>query len=203
MSRRANPPMPGASFSLLLVEGGDESAVSRALLPPTSTVCLWVARGRSDLPRLARLASLDPNFRFARRVAILLDTEEAISDAIAIAAAAYGALGSAAFPAHAMFSSDPVPIGVFVAPDGVSPGSIETLCRAAVTDVAVAACVDALVACGGTRQPTQALRDKAWMQAYLAMRKEPCRFHEAFGNPPAVEPGHAVFGPLRAFLAQL
>ena len=133
----------------------------------------------------------------------LPDAEEAIGDAIAIAAAAYAALGSAATPAHAVFSAEPVPVGVFFSPDGASPGSIERLCRAAVTDAAVAACVDALVACSGTPQPTQALRDKAWMGACLAMRREPCRFHEAFGDPPAVDLRHAAFGPLRAFLAQL
>ena len=47
MSPRPNPPMPAQPFGLLLVEGGDEEAVCKAVVGPAwAGLCCWNAQGR-------------------------------------------------------------------------------------------------------------------------------------------------------------
>jgi hypothetical protein len=206
MSRHPNPPFPTRPFGLLLVEGGDELRVCEAVAGPATwagLVC-WRAQGRDDLPNLARLAALDPSFSHARSVGVLLDMEDDPARAQDLARQALAAVGGGhGAPVHASVVGASRRLGAFLAPDGQQLGSIETLCKQAVRNTTLARCVDALIACAATPHPTVALRDKGWLNAYLAMLPDPIRFHQALQDPQGIDPSHAAFDPLRAFLQSL
>lgn len=88
MSTRENAPLPSTPFALLIVEGGDEVSLCRALNPGSDLV-FWNARGRDNITVLAALAAKDPNIAGARSVSVLLDVEE---DAVAARSLAFEAL---------------------------------------------------------------------------------------------------------------
>jgi len=207
MSRHQNPPMPSVAFGLLLVEGGDELSVCRILAGPAwSGLCGWKADGR-DLPNLARLARNDPNFGFARSVGVVLDIENSVADAESLANDTLAALGAGGPVEHGILSGSPR-LGAFLTPDGANPGAIETLCRQAVRDASLAACVGQLITCAGAPHAAhgnpQVAEDKGWLRAYLGMLPEPdLRFHQAFGHPQGIDARHAAFGSLRAFVLAL
>jgi hypothetical protein len=208
MTRRQNPPLPETHFGLLLVEGGDERAVSQVLAANAwSQLCCWKAEGRSDLPGLAALAKLDPNFGAARSVGIVLDIESSLSSTQALVTETLKVLGASGSFVHGVLHGVPR-LGAFLVPDGVGPGSIETLCREAAKDRILAACVDQLVSCAGSPHRAhgnpRAAEDKGWLKAYLGMTSEPdLRFHQAFVHPQGIDASHPAFGPLRAFLLAL
>jgi hypothetical protein len=208
MSPRGNPDPPPHPHAVLIVEGGDERGVCEAVAGAATWagVCCRNAGGRTNLVNEAKLVANTPNFPLTRSVGLVLDIEDDPVEAYAIAARTLSVLGAAGPPVHGAVSAGPRSLGVFFAPDGASPGCIETLCRAAVRDPALAACVDALVGCAG--RPHAALKnprareDKAWLNAYLAMLPDPDqRFHQAFAL--GWDPAHAAFDPLRRFLRSL
>jgi hypothetical protein len=206
MSRRPNPPFPTAPFALILVEGGDERAVCEAVAGAGKWANLqcWCASGQTDLPTLGALAAADPNARYIRSVGVILDIEDDAIKASAIAGRTLAAFGATGTPSHGALSAGTRPLGAFLVPDGASNGSIETLCRRAVRNPTLAACVDALVSCAGSPHPNQARADKGWLKAYLSMLPDPnLRFHQSFSIPDGIDPAHAVFDPLRRFLLAL
>ncbi len=201
-----NPAFPDAPFGLLLVEGGDERAVCEAVAGPAawSRLVCWNAQGRDRLVNVAALAALSPNFQHARSVGLVLDMEDDGVAAHDIAQRALAALGATSAFAHGVLQGSSPQLGVFLSPDGVANGCIETLCRKAVSDTKLAACVDALVACAGAPHSVQAHADKGWLRAYLGMCADPnLRFHQALRAAYGVDPAHAAFDPLRAFLQSL
>ena len=205
MSQKS-PSFPVAPFGLLLVEGGDERAVCEAVAGPAtwSRLVCWNAQGRDQLVRLAAVAALDPNFQHARSVGVVLDMEDNGVVAHDIARRALAAFGGTLAPAHAVLQGSSPLLGAFLSPDGVANGCIETLCRKAVSDVKLAACVDALVVCAGAPHSVQAHADKGWLRAYLGMCADPnLRFHQALLASGGIDPAHAAFDSLRAFLQAL
>ncbi|HUE27810.1 MAG TPA: DUF3226 domain-containing protein, partial [Solirubrobacteraceae bacterium] len=115
--------------------------------------------------------------------------------------AVFGALDT---PAHGVLSGSSPRVGAFYSPDGASHGCIESLCRRAVRNAALAACVDQLVTCAGSPHALQAREDKGWLHAYLGMTADPkLRFHQAFAALDGIDPAHVAFDPLRAFLRAL
>lgn len=205
MSRHKQPLLPAAPFGLLLVEGGDERAVCQAILGPAwSGLVCRSAEGRDDLPALADVATKEPNFRFVRSVGVVMDMEGDAVDAYALASRVLSGLGVAGAPAHAAFVGSAPRVGIFLAPDGIALGCIETLCRKAVSDPKLAACVDALVACAGSPHALDARADKGWLQSYLGMCTHAgLRFHQALSPANGIDPTHAAFDPLRTFLQSL
>jgi hypothetical protein len=200
------PPFPAQPFALLLVEGGDERAVCEHVAGPSAwagIVC-WYRSGRDDLPGLARLAALDPNFSHARSIGLVLDVEDNLAAATAVAARTLAVFGAASIPTHGVLFAGPPQLGVFLSPDGASHGAIESLCRQAVRNNALAACVDQLVTCAGAPHALVARADKGWLRSYLGMTGDPSlRFHQAFTSPDGIDPAHAAFDGLRAFLRAL
>lgn len=208
MSRHQNPPMPSVGFGLLLVEGGDERAVCKVLAGTAwNGLCCWKADGREDLQNLARLAKSDLNFEHARSVGLILDVEDSIGSAQILANETLAILGSTRSFVHGVLTGSPR-LGAFLSPDGVGPGSIETLCRQAVQDSALAVCVDQLVACAGTPHNThtnsRAAEDKGWLKAYLGMTSKPdLRFDQAFTHRQGIDATHMAFASLREFILAL
>ncbi|WP_342377526.1 hypothetical protein NVS55_39495 [Myxococcus stipitatus] len=207
MSRTPNPPFPTKPFGLLLVEGGDELRLSEAVAGSTiwSGLVAWKAQGREDLPNLARLATMDPSFGYARSVGVLFDMEDDTNKAQALAQQVLQILGGppGAPAVHGAWVGQSRKLGVFIAPDGQQTGSIEKLCMQAVRSPQLAQCVNTFVACAGAPQTTQALRDKGWLSAYLSMLPSPLRFYQSLTEPQGIDPAHPAFDPLRAFLQSL
>lgn len=200
------PPFPTRPFGLLLVEGGDEQKLCEAIAGPAiwdGLVC-WKASGRADLPSLAKLATLDPSFRHARSVGVLLDMEDDPVDTGNLIQRTLAALNVTTPFVHGVFTPGAAPkVGVFVSPDGGQTGSIDGLCKQAVRDPALASCVDALVTCAGQPHTTAARGMKGWLDAYLAMLPKPVRLHQALEDTQVFDLNHTVFDPLRAFLQAL
>jgi hypothetical protein len=88
--------------------------------------------------------------------------------------------------------------GVFVLPDGVAPGMLETLCLTSVTADPAMACVDAFMACLETANVRVRNTAKARAQTFLASRggdqvgRAAQQGHWPLDSPP--------FEPLRRFL---
>lgn len=204
MGTHKNDPFPAYPFSLLLVEGGDERVVCKEVAGAAVWAGLhcWIPQGREDMPKLAQIATLDPNFAFARRIGVVMDIEESLTEAQELAARTLKHFGGVGTPVHGQMSTGARPFGVFLSPDGTSLGSVETLCRQATRDRSLASCVDALLTCAGAPHTNQARLNKGWLQAYLAMLPKPRRFHEAFSCG-AVDPSHTCFDELRRFLCAL
>nr|WP_254624171.1 DUF3226 domain-containing protein [Myxococcus sp. CA033] len=140
----------------------------------------------------------------ARSVGVLLDVEDDPASAYDLARRTMVALGGGLdVPVHGTFEGQPRKLGVFLTPDGHQPGSIEKLCKQAVRNQELARCVDALVTCAGAPQSTQALKDKGWLNAYLAMLSSPLRFYQVLQHPQGIDPAHTAFDSLRAFLQSL
>lgn len=210
MRAHSNPSMPDRPFGLLLVEGGDERAVCEAVVGPAAwaSLCCWNVQGRDKLVRVARAARLDPNFTFARSIGVVLDVENNLADALALAVNSLAIFGFASTLVHGALSAGSPRLGAFLVPDGSAHGCIETLCRCAVRDPSLATCVDALAACAGFPHASlanaQANADKGWLKAYLGMLADPTlRFHQALSTPGGIDPTHAALDPLRTFLLAL
>lgn len=207
MSLRTDPPMPSRPFGLLLAEGGDEIAVCSVLAGSAGAELYFKnVRGR-DFPNVARVVMADPNFGYARSVGIVLDIEDNLTAAQQLVSDTLQILGATIPFVHGVVSGPSPRLGAFLSPDGISPGSIETLCRQAVHDRTLAACVDQLVACAGTphgnRTNARVAEDKGWLKAYLGMLPEPdLRFHQAF-VPGGIDANHTAFDALRAFVRAL
>jgi hypothetical protein len=203
--KHTNAPIPASSkCGLLLVEGGDERAVCRALVDQATwaKVHCWQASGREDLPPLGALAARDPNFANAQSIGILLDAEDDFLAAQALAIQTVTALGGTA-SVERVFSGTPR-IGFFIAPELGVAGCIETLCKRAVRSAAISTCVDSLVACVAPAHVTVGQQDKAWLKAYSSMLDNPnLRFHQVFDDPQGIDPAHMVFDQLKKFLADL
>jgi hypothetical protein len=141
------------------------------------------------------------------RIGIVIDAETSIVAAQLLVNETLQALGFTAPFVHGTLTGTPR-IGAFLSPDGVNPGAIETLCRRAVQDASLAACVDQLVHCAGHPHSThgnpRAAEDKGWLKAYLGMLSDPSlRFHQAFMHPRGIDASHPAFAGLRAFILAL
>jgi hypothetical protein len=135
---------------------------------------------------------------------VLLDMEDAPAQAYTLVQQTLAVLGGGAVaPVHGAVTGSAPRLGAFLAPDGQQSGSIESLCRHAVRNAALARCVDAFVGCAGTPHATTALGDKGWLNAYLSMLPNPIRFYQAVQDPMGIDPGHSVFDSLRSFLCSL
>lgn len=210
MTRHLNPSFPDRPFGLLLVEGGDERRLCEAVAGPATwqgLVC-WRSEGRFDLRNTARNARNAPNFDRARSVGIVLDMEQDAAEALKLASEALEVFGNEAPPQHgALVTAGPLKLGAFLSPDGQRLGCIEHLCRQAVRNPALAACVDSLVDCAKTNHAKPQDADKAWLSAYMAMLPDPrMRLHNEEVFTPGrggIDPDHSAFNPLRRFLQSL
>ncbi|WP_233602391.1 DUF3226 domain-containing protein [Corallococcus sp. CA047B] len=191
---------------MLLVEGGDEQKLCEAVAGPSvwSGLVCWKASGRADLPNLAKLATRDPSFSYARSVGVLLDMEDSPTETTKLVQETRDALKVTLPFVHGAFVPGAAPkVGVFISPDGQQTGSIDGLCKQAVCNPSLASCVNALVACAGQPHTTVARGMKGWLDAYLAMLSKPMRLHQALEDPQVFDLKHPAFDPLRVFLQAL
>jgi hypothetical protein len=96
--------------------------------------------------------------------------------------------------------------GVFIMPDGRSPGELEDLCLAAIENDLALTCAQEFLDCVHARTGTvcpEKDTSKARLNAWLASRTDPTlRMGHAVASRD-IPPDSRVFDPIRAFLTQL
>lgn len=168
--------------------------------------------GHSKLRGFLKALARSPHFRSpvpgystpVRAMAIVLDAE---GDAAAAFAKVADALASAGLPAPAaagQVTAGVLKVGVFLVPDNVSPGMIETLCLRSVAADPAWECLDVFFRCvesnGGT---LPANIDKARAQAFLSTRPQPDLPVGLAALEGYWDFAHETFKPLIDFLRRL
>jgi len=153
----------------------------------------------------------DPAFPNVTAVAVVRDAD--LTDAASGTTAANAALdavrgalanaGLAAPPAHGVFCPGPPKTGIFIMPDGVADGALETLCVTALSTKPEYACITAFFQCMAAHgfQPKQI--DKARVHAWLASRPEPDRHIGSAARAGYWDWVNTAFDGLWNFLAQM
>ena len=211
---------PGASTikitapHLLLVEGKDEELFFRAFLeselpgeaPKFQVIPLGKGRFR---PRLQGLA-IDIRQSSVKSVGVVRDADENPAGALQSVCDALVAAGFPTPGSHGEIVGTSPRVGVFVMPDGRSPGALEALCQQSVASEPAGSCVLEYLDClkmregwgDGTERNT-AQRDKAFVHAYLASRGDPVARTGEGAKQGVWDFGHGAFGPITDFLREL
>lgn len=163
---------------LLLVEGRDEVNVFKALMKHClgggSDMQVVDAGGKDQFPRRMRAIRTAPKPSPLRSIGVVRDAN---GDARGSFRSVCGSLRNVGYeppPVHGEFSGASPPVGVFIAPDGVQPGAIETLCRRSVEGKAASACADEYMECLKNRGAMQSSNiDKSFAHAYPASMPNP------------------------------
>ena len=197
------------SDRLLLVEGKNEVNLFNALIEQRidtgAGVRIIDAGGVDKFPR--NLMAI----RTAARDRPLLRSIGVVRDADDDAAGAFGSVcdclhdtGYAPPAVHGEFSGAAPSIGVFIVPDGLEPGAMETLCRRSVEGTDAAKCVDAYLECLERHGAMKSNRpDKTFAHAWLAVTRNPvARVGEGALNG-VWDFGSSTFAPLSRFLRDL
>ncbi len=199
---------------LLLVEGQDEVNLLAALLKDVprrgaaaSAIQILAAGGRTRFRKelKALVVEVERSGRSLRAVGILRDADENPAAAFQSVSDAVRAAGLTPPPKHGQFSNDTPAVGIFIIPDGASPGAIETLCLRSVAGTRVARCVKDYIACleqdGDSR--SSASIDKTFAHAYLAAGPNPVARVGEGAQAGAWDLDHAAFAALRGFVTEL
>ncbi len=203
---------------MLLVEGKDEENLLRALItayapenPSLAGIQIRGAGGKDGFPaeleavRIAAIRHSEESDKPLHAIGILRDADH---DAAAAFQSVEGAVRRAGLkpPArHGQFSDAKPSIGIFIVPDGASPGAIESLCRRSVERTRAARCAEEYLAClaeDGSRR-SAAWTGKAFAHAYLASRPNPVARVGEGAQAGAWEFSHPAFAALRSFIAEL
>lgn len=195
---------------LLLVEGKDEVRFFNAFLahPILGITDIQVTDygGKTMLKDYLEALAQAPVGGFTNLVSLAI-ARDADTDAAAAFASVCGALTNVGLTvpgAHGQFAGANPQVGVWIVPDGGTPGMLEDLCMASVqTDLALS-CVDEFFQCVQRRAGRQPkILAKARLHVWLASQAEP---DKRLGE--AAEKGYwpwtaTVFQPLIAFLRAL
>lgn len=107
-------------------------------------------------------------------------------------------------PGHGQFSDAVPSIGVFIVPDGVEPGAIETLCRRSRENNDVAKCVEEYLSCLDEHKAMKSMNvDKSFAHAYLAAMRDPVARVGEGAQQGAWDFGSPAFAKLSEFLNEL
>ena len=171
---------------LLVVEGKDEENFFSAALDnhlKRLDIQILGIGGKTLLAANLKALIRDPNFFSVTSIAIIRDADSLpVGSQITASSAAFqsvvGALtaqgvGLTSPSNHAEFSIGPPRAGVFIMPDGVSDGMLESLCLASVVANPEMRCVEDYFACCLKAGAIPNNLPKAHAHAWLASRVEP------------------------------
>ena len=195
--------------AVLLVEGRDEQNLFTALLKSESpapvniqiVVAGGTARFRPNLLTIRRNMVRSP----IAALGIVRDANGNAARAFQSVCDAVKAAGLEPPTGHASFSTAFPSIGVFVVPDGLAPGAVETLCRRSVEGTHAARCVEQLLLCLGEEAsvPSPVNADKTFAHAYLAAGANPVARVGEGALQGAWDFGSPAFAGLKRFLREL
>ena len=199
------------SERLLLVEGPDDRHLLEALIhhwPDDAhpDIQFIVAHGasafRAKIDAIRIAAGRDG--RNLRAIGIVRDADQDAAGAWRSVRDAVASSNLQPPDRHAAFSDASPNVGIFIMPDGVSKGTLETLCRHSVADEPAAGCVERYLTCLDEHDAMSSRnRDKSFAHAYLASRRDPvARVGEA-GRQGVWNFDHPAFEALDSFLRSL
>ena len=162
----------------VLVEGRDAEEFFKALLDALSLqrhVQVQDYGGISQLRPFLKGLVAAPGFDdLVRCVAVVRDAERRAGAALQSVCDALRMVSLAVPEQAGQYADGPPRTGVFIFPDGVSPGMLEDLCLKAVEDDCATECVNEYFGCLSTREvPPSKNLQKARLQAFLASRERP------------------------------
>lgn len=167
------------SDKLLLVEGRDEvnlfCALIRRCLGDKSDIQVIEAGGKDQFLGRLKAIKIEAQTRMTfQSLGVVRDADDNPKGAFQ---SVYDHLCKAGYKppeAHRTFSIASPSVGVFIVPDGIECGSIETLCRRAVEDSDAARCVEKYLKCLAKHNAMESgSRDKSFAHAYLAATSDP------------------------------
>jgi len=200
---------------ILACEGRDDRAFVESMLAHLGIVDRRIDeyRGKSQLGRYLLGLRDSADFRTVRALGVLRDADDGPDRAWQSVTDSLRRLGlpSPAAPGQVRIGPCEIDgvertIGVFIVPDGQSPGALEELCLRAVRDDLALQCTDEFLACVVTRSGVACPQQdaaKARLNAWLASRRNPTlRLGQAIASGD-IPPDSSAFGPIRQFLQDL
>jgi hypothetical protein len=171
---------------LLIVEGRDDQLCFEAALRDhlgLTDIQIMPIGGKTLLTRNLTGLVADPDFATVGSLAVVRDADETAPGAIVPSAShsfqsVCGSLRHVNLScptAHGQFADGPPRVGIFIVPNGVDDGMLETLCLHSVSTQPEFACVDAYFQCLHGHQIVPNNLHKARAHAWLASRPEPDR----------------------------
>ena len=193
---------------LLLVEGRDEVNLFDALIrrrfgeERRSEIQVIDAGGRDRFP--GNLNAITLASRNVRAVGAVRDADDDAGGAFRSVCDHLRNAGYAPPAAHGGFSDATPAVGVFIVPDGDTPGAVETLCRRSREGDAVSGCVEGYMSCLHEHEAMRSgNRDKTFAHAYLAATDDPVARVGEGALQGAWDFDSDAFADLAAFLRQL
>lgn len=167
---------------LLLVEGKDEVNFFSALLE----LCVTDPRVRSKIQvidaggkykfrnRFSAICEASRGKHDVKAIGIVRDADLSAKSAFESVADSVKYVGFDPPSNHGEYSDNTPSIGIFVSPDGLANGAIETLCRLSVEKTAVSKCIHNYLDCLEDNNSFLSNdRDKSFIHAYLAACADP------------------------------
>ena len=197
------------SDSLLLVEGRDEvnlfDALMKHSLAAEPRIQVIDAGGKDRFSkRLQAIQTAAQAHPTLRSVGVVRDADDDAGGAFRSVCGQLRNVGYEPPQVHGHFSDAAPSIGVFIVPDGVEPGAIETLCRRSRAGEDVARCVDEFLSCLDDHEAMKSTNvDKSFAHAYLAAMEDPVARVGEGARQGAWEFGSPAFSELSEFLREL
>jgi hypothetical protein len=171
---------------LLVVEGRDEEMFFAAALRDhlgLTDLQIMPIGGKTLLTQNLMILVRDVNFSTVRSLGVLRDADLTAPGATRTSAAqafqsVCGSLQHVGLPcptAHGQFAAGPPRVGIFIVPNGVDDGMLETLCLMSVASLPEFPCVDDYFQCLQGHGAVPNNLHKARAHAWLASRLEPDR----------------------------
>jgi hypothetical protein len=173
---------------LLIVEGRDEEEFFKAALRDHlghTDIQVMPIGGKTSLTDNLLALVGDAKFTTVLSLAVIRDADAPIGEVpiigamVSEAAKAFQSVSSSLrhvrlpSPAsHGQFAAGPPRVGIFIVPNGIDDGMLETLCLRAVSTLPEFACLDAYFQCLQGHQIVPNNLDKARAHAWLASRPE-------------------------------
>ena len=198
---------------LLLVEGRDEANLFGALIEHLehrldgerwSEIQVIDAGGKNKFPNNLRAIKAGAEARDVQAIGAVRDADDDAGGAFRSVCGHLSNAGYAPPAAHGGFSGATPAVGVFIVPDGDTPGAVETLCRRSREGDAVSGCVEDYMSCLDRRGAMRSgNRDKTFAHAYLAATDDPVARVGEGALRGAWDFDSDAFADLSAFLREL
>ena len=200
-------PEPITKTHLLVVEGDDDSRFLAAMLRQLGRNTEFDIRryeGVGNLGEYLRTLTVTPGFLQVNSLGIIRDADQNAQSAFQSVCSGLRNRSLSVPQRPIELAGEKPRVGVFVWPDCVQPGTLETLCLLSVADDPAIACVDGFFSCVEDQTGTLPKSiPKARLHTFLASRERPgLRLGEAAEK--GIWPwDHPAFDPLKGFLQAL
>ena len=193
---------------VLLVEDSEDARLLSALVRPSEGIQIVEMGGKGRLrDALAVVLEHARKIGGLRAIGVVRDADDGADRAFQSVRDALQSKGLASPNRHGDYSEGDRPaVGVFITPDGISPGCLESLCVRSVSEVPEARCAEEYLQCVAKvrhAEWTAARRAKAFVHAYQAASADPGNQLNVGVAQGTWDRDSPVFGPLRAFVEQL